>query len=44
MMMLDDREYGRASFYIGASVALAVGGTFLGVAAASRFLALRAGA
>jgi len=43
MLMLDDGEYARASSYIGASVALAIGGTFLGVAAAGRLLALRAG-
>ena len=40
-MMLEDGEYGRAGLYIGASVALALVGTLLGFAAASRLLALR---
>ena len=42
-MMLDDGEYGRAAVYIGASVVLALAGTFLGFAAANRLLALREG-
>ena len=42
-LMLEDREYGRASLYIGSSVAIAIVGTFLGFAAADRLLALRAG-
>lgn len=40
-MMLNDREYGRAALYIGASVMLALAGTFLGFAAANSLLALR---
>jgi CrcB protein len=42
-MMLDDGEYGRAAVYIGASVVLALAGTFLGFAAANRLLAFREG-
>jgi CrcB protein len=42
-MMLDDGEYGRAAVYIGASVLLALAGTFLGFAAANRLLAFREG-
>jgi CrcB protein len=42
-MMLEDREYGRATLYIGASVVLALAGTLLGFAAANRLLALREG-
>lgn len=42
-MLIDDGEYGRAGLYIGASVAIALLGTFLGFAAASRLLALREG-
>jgi len=40
-MMLNDREYGRAALYIGASVGLALAGTFLGFAAANRLVTLR---
>src|SRR5690348_1240148 len=43
-MMLEDREYGRAALYIGASVVLALGGTLLGFAAANRVLSMREGA
>ena len=39
--MLGDREYARASLYVGASVVVALLGTFLGFAAANRLLALR---
>jgi CrcB protein len=42
-MMLDDGEYGRAAVYIGASVVLALAGTFLGFAAANRLMTLREG-
>lgn len=34
-------EYGRAALSVGASVAIALAGTFLGLAAANRLLALR---
>lgn len=43
-MMLEDREYGRAALYVGATVVLALAGTFLGFAAAHRVLAVREGA
>ena len=39
--MLDDGEYGRAALYVGASVLVALAGTFMGFAAANRLLALR---
>ena len=40
-LMLDDGDYGRAALYVGASVLVALAGTFLGFAAANRLLALR---
>jgi CrcB protein len=40
-LMLDDGEYARAALYVGASVFVALLGTFLGFAAANRVLALR---
>jgi fluoride exporter len=40
-LLLDDGEYGRAAVYVGASVAIALIGVFLGFAAANSFLALR---
>ena len=39
--MLEDGEYSRASFYIGASVLISLVGTFAGFVAAQRLLALR---
>lgn len=42
-MLLTDREYGRASLYVGASVLASLLGTFLGFAAADRLIALRQG-
>jgi CrcB protein len=39
--LLEDGEYGRASLYVGASVVIAIGATFLGFAVANRVLALR---
>jgi CrcB protein len=42
-LMLDDGEYRRAALYIGASVAVALLGTFLGFGAAHRLLELRKG-
>lgn len=39
--LLEDGEYARGAMYVGASVALALIGTFLGFAAANRLLALR---
>jgi fluoride exporter len=42
-LLIRDREYGRASLYVGASVVIALLGTFLGFAAADRLLALRRG-
>jgi fluoride exporter len=40
-LMIEDGEYGRVALYVGASVAIALAGTFLGFAAANRLLALR---
>jgi CrcB protein len=40
-LLLEDGEYGRATLYVGASVAIALLGTFLGFAVANRLLALR---
>jgi CrcB protein len=40
-LMMEDGEYGRVALYVGASVAIALAGTFLGFAAASWLLALR---
>lgn len=40
-LLLDDGEYGRAALYMGASVAIALVGVFLGFALANGFLALR---
>lgn len=40
-MLLEDGEYARAGWYIGASVAISIAATFLGFAAANRLLALR---
>ena len=40
-LMVQDREYGRVAWYVGASVAVALAGTFLGFAAATWLLALR---
>ena len=39
--LLEDGEYMRGGLYIGASVVIALAGTFLGFAAANRLLALR---
>jgi CrcB protein len=43
MAMLNDGKYGRATAYVGTSVALAVVATFFGFAAASRVFPVRAG-
>jgi CrcB protein len=40
-MLLEDGEYGRASLYIGASVAIALLGMFLGFAVANQLIGLR---
>jgi CrcB protein len=40
-MLLEDGEYGRASLYIGASVAIALLGMFLGFAVATQLIGLR---
>jgi CrcB protein len=40
-LLLEDGEYGRATLYVGASVTIALLGTFLGFAVANRLLALR---
>lgn len=42
-LLLEDGEYRRAGLYVGSSVALALAGTYLGFAAATRLLALREG-
>jgi fluoride exporter len=41
IMLLQDGEYGRASLYVGTSVAFALAATVLGIAAANWLLALR---
>lgn len=40
-MLVEDGEYGRASLYVGASVAIALIGMFLGFALANQLIALR---
>jgi len=40
-LLIEDGEYGRAGLYVGASVTIALIGTFLGFVAAHRLLALR---
>ena len=40
-LLMEDREYGRAALYIGASVGVALIGVFLGFAAANSVLTLR---
>lgn len=40
-LLIEDHEYARAGLYIGASVGIALLGTFLGFAVADRLLALR---